>query len=261
MSIVTKPADEAVAPTSPTTSSIALPANETPGRVKLPLISIIIPAYNEQAHIDEVLRRIVALDFAKQVVVVDDGSQDRTPELLRKWEDNPEVEVVYAPQNHGKGAAIRLGLQHTQGDIIMVHDADLEYRPEEMRPLLELIASGKAEVVYGSRFSGRIKGMAFKNWLANRILAIAANVLFRAHITDEATAYKAFRASVLKSIPLNCERFEFCPEVTAKVRKRGYKIVELPISYEGRTALQGKKIRMSDGFEALWTLIKYRFTN
>jgi len=244
----------AIAPTVP--ASI-----ETPAQVKLPLISIIIPAYNEEAHIDEVLRRIVVLDFPKQVVVVDDGSQDRTPELLRKWEDNPQVEVVYALKNQGKGAAIRLGLKHTQGDIIMVHDADLEYRPEEMRPLLELIAIGKAEVVYGSRFSGRIKGMALKNWLANRILAIAANLLFRAHITDEATAYKAFRADVLKSIPLNCERFEFCPEVTAKVRKRGYKIMELPITYEGRTALQGKKIKMRDGFEALWTLIKYRFIN
>ncbi len=243
-----------------TTPSVTLtPAADAAAKIKLPLVSIIIPAYNEEAHIEQVLRRIVVLDFDKQVVVVDDGSQDHTPELLHRWEDNPQVTVVYAPQNRGKGAAIRLGLQYTHGDIIMVHDADLEYRPEEMRPLLELIATGQSEVVYGSRFSGKIKGMAFKNWLANRILALAANVLFRARITDEATAYKAFRAEVLKSIPLRCERFEFCPEVTAKVRKRGYKIMEVPITYEGRTALQGKKIKMRDGFEALWTLIKYRF--
>ncbi len=223
------------------------------------LVSVIIPVYNEEAHVGEVLRRILAVDFTKELVVVDDGSTDGTRAILAQWERHPDVRIIYAPQNRGKGTAIRLGLREIVGEIVVVHDADLEYDSREMLPMLELIAQGRADVVYGSRFLGSVRGMKFQNWVANRLLAISANLLFRANITDEATAYKAFRTAILRTIKLNCTRFEFCPEVTAKVRKKGYKIVEVPIHYEGRTALQGKKIKLSDGFEAFWTLLKYRF--
>ncbi len=242
----------------PSVPAQGIPIAASPA-LRAQLVSVIIPVYNEEAHVGEVLRRILAVDFTKELVVVDDGSTDGTRAILAQWATHPDVRIIYAPQNRGKGAAIRLGLREIVGEIVVVHDADLEYDSREMLPMLELIAQGRADVVYGSRFLGSVRGMKFQNWVANRLLAVSANLLFRANITDEATAYKAFRTAILRTIKLNCTRFEFCPEVTAKVRKKGYKIVEVPIHYEGRTALQGKKIKLSDGFEAFWTLLKYRF--
>lgn len=226
-------------------------------------VSIIIPVYNELHSLPLVLRRV--LDAAlpegceKEVVIVDDGSTDGTTELLEQYRGAPLVVVHHSMVNFGKGAAIRIGLEKSSGDIILIQDGDLEYDPGDYRKILEPITGGTAAVVYGSRFHGRPAGMRRANWIANRILTLAANLLYGARITDEATAYKAFRAGLLKSIRLSCMRFEFCPEVTAKIRRLGERIHEVPISYNARGILEGKKIRWYDGVHALWTLVKYRF--
>jgi glycosyltransferase involved in cell wall biosynthesis len=166
--------------------------------------------------------------------------------------------VHYSIVNFGKGAAIRQGLARATGDIVLIQDGDLEYDPRDYVPIIEPLIQGKADVVYGSRFRGGVRGMKWSNWLANKILTWTSNAVFLAGITDEATAYKAFRADVLRSIRLSCVRFEFCPEVTAKVRRLGLRIEEVPISYNPRGVAEGKKIRWQDGCEAFWTLLKYR---
>lgn len=160
--------------------------------------------------------------------------------------------------NFGKGAAIRQGLARASGDMIIIQDGDLEYDPRDYIKVLEPLIHGNAKVVYGSRFRGGVHGMKWTNWTANKILTWTSNILFNAHITDEATAYKAFRREVVQTMRLGCVRFEFCPEFTAKVRRLGFEIAEVPISYNPRGVLEGKKIRWRDGFEALWTLLKYR---
>lgn len=222
-------------------------------------LSIIIPVYNEKANIAAVIDAVKTVELPKEIIVVDDGSTDGTSEILEHYKDDETIRIHSSMLNFGKGTAIRVGLKYVTGDIVVIQDADLEYDPQQIPKLIQPIVEGNAEVVYGSRFLGSIKGMKFANWLANRILIITANILYRAEITDEATCYKAFRADILKSLPLNCNRFEFCPEITAKLRKRGIKIFEVPIDYIGRTVVEGKKITWKDGFQALWTLIKYRF--
>ena len=169
------------------------------------------------------------------------------------------VVAHHSARNSGKGAAIRTGILLASGDIVLIQDGDLEYDPSDYARILEPIVKGEADIVYGSRFLGRPTGMALKNRIANRILTAAANLLYGARLTDEATAYKAFRASILRGMHLKCRRFEFCPEVTAKARRLGHRIREVPIAYNARGIAQGKKIRARDGFEALWTLIRYRF--
>lgn len=222
-------------------------------------LSIIIPVYNEKANIAAVIDAVKTVELPKEIIVVDDGSTDGTSEILEHYKDDETIRIHSSMLNFGKGTAIRVGLKYVTGDIVVIQDADLEYDPQQIPKLIQPIVEGNAEVVYGSRFLGSIKGMKFANWLANRILIITANILYHAEITDEATCYKAFRADILKSLPLNCNRFEFCPEITAKLRKRGIKIFEVPIDYIGRTVVEGKKITWKDGFQALWTLIKYRF--
>lgn len=222
-------------------------------------LSIIIPVYNEKANIAAVIDAVKTVDLPKEIIVVDDGSTDGTSEILESYKDDETIRIHSSVLNFGKGTAIRVGLKYVTGDIVVIQDADLEYDPQQIPELIKPIAEDKADVVYGSRFKGSIKGMKFANWLANRILVIAANVLYRAGISDEATCYKAFRADVIKSLQLKCTRFEFCPEVTAKVRKRGIPIHEIPIHYTGRTVAEGKKVTWKDGFEAIWVLIKYRF--
>jgi len=227
-------------------------------------ISIIIPVYNEFRTLPQVLERVSNAPLPpgceKEIIVVDDGSTDGTTGLLREVQTHGAVRAHHSVLNFGKGTAIRVGLRIATGDVILIQDGDLEYDPNDYAAVLKPIVNGRAGVVYGSRFTGNMQNMAWKNWLANRILTITANFLFGAQITDEATAYKAFRTDILRNMKLACRRFEFCPEVTAKVRRMGYTIREVPISYNARGILDGKKIRARDGFEALWTLIRYRFT-
>jgi dolichol-phosphate mannosyltransferase len=224
--------------------------------VKQPLLSIVIPVYNERDTIQATLKRIRALKVDHEIIVVDDASTDGTPQLLA---GEPGITLIRHAANEGKGAAIRSALGRVNGRIVAIQDADLEYDPSDLLRLIEPIRKSETRVVYGSRFLGRRPKMALPNYICNRLLALVTNLLYGARITDEATCYKVFDAELLCSLHLTCRRFEFCPEVTAKIRKQGERIVELPISYTPRSYDSGKKIRWWDGVEALWTLIRLRF--
>ncbi len=243
-------------------------------------LSVIIPVYNEAATLREILSRVRKVDIAiqvdfgpyshleqplrveKELIVVDDGSRDGSREIIREEETAGHIRAFYHSHNQGKGAAVRTGLQHASGDFIVVQDADLEYDPREYRVLLLPLLEGRARVVYGSRFrGGPTKAMFFTHMLGNRFLTLVTNILYDSIITDMETCYKCFCADVVRGIPLKARGFEFEPEITAKVLKRGYRIYEVPISYTGREFHEGKKISWRDGFKALWTLIKYRFVD
>jgi len=229
-------------------------------------LSIIIPAYNEEKTIQQLLRNVDAVDLSKykttkEIIIVDDGSRDKTVEKIQELE-KPYV-LIRQEKNKGKGAAIRRGIQQATGDIILIQDADLEYDPNDYGNLIEPIITGKAKVVYGSRrlqkTNVQYSGLSF--YLGGHMMTFLTNLLYNAAITDEPTCYKVFAADVLKSIQLQCKRFEFCPEITAKVLKRGIPIYEVPISYYPRSVKEGKKIRWKDGIEGIWTLFKYKFVD
>jgi len=230
-------------------------------------LSVIIPVYNEESTIGELLEKVLAVDIPKEIIVVDDGSHDKTIDILReKAKESDEVIKVHANEvNVGKGAAIRRGLLYVTGDVVLMQDADLELDPEEYHMIVAPFKSGVADVVYGSRFRERgyfwyYRHIPFMSRLVNWLLAGVVNMFWwKAHITDEATAYKAFRADLIKTLPLKCNRFEFCPEVTAHILNRGIKIREVAITYHPRTVAEGKKVTWKDGVIAFWTLFKYRF--
>jgi dolichol-phosphate mannosyltransferase len=224
-------------------------------------LSVLMPVYNESGTVLEIIRQIksVPLSIDREIIIVDDGSSDGTVALLQNLEDI-DIKVFLHKTNKGKGRAIRTALAHATGDIIIIQDADLEYDPQDYIPLLEPLLQGKASVVYGNR-RGRQKmekSYARYYW-GGRLITAITNLLYRTRIHDEPTCYKVFKRAVLEGIELNCEKFEFCPEVTAKVCKAGHTIHEVPISYNPRGFQQGKKINWQDGLQAIWTLIKYRF--
>ena len=228
-------------------------------------ISVIIPVYNEAGTVTETIARVRSSPVEKEIIVIDDASTDGTPDIVASlWQPSfgqgPDLRLIRQAHNQGKGAAIRRAIPEVTGDVVIIQDADLEYDPADYPILIAPILAGDADVVYGTR-APEFRGMRWPHRVFNWIAARLANLLYRARITDEATCYKVFRTDVLRSIPLKCRRFEFCPEITAKVRKRGLPIHEVPISYQARSVGAGKKIRWWDGIIALWTLIKYRFTN
>ena len=226
-----------------------------------PLLSVLVPVYNERATLEALLTRVLSVPVDKEVLVVDDGSHDGTREVLEALARRLPIRAYYHERNRGKGCAIRTALPEARGEIVIVQDADLEYDPEEYPNLIEPILSGEVNVVYGSRYLRHDNPLPFTHYKVGVLLLSAlANLLYGTRLTDEATCYKVFRASLIQSLPLRCMRFEFCPEVTARVAKRGERILEVPIRYHYRTRAQGKKIGWRDGFEAVWTLVRYRFT-
>lgn len=230
------------------------PATQAP-----PAVCVIVPALDEEETIAAVLDRVLALPIAKEVIVVNDGSTDRTGEILAGYADR--VTVLTNTGRTGKGSAIRQALQFATGEVVVIQDADLEYLPEELPLVVAPILSGTANVVLGTRFAhGLPPAMALPNKVVNVLLAWSVRLLFFRRITDEATCYKAVRRSVLMRMKLSCHRFEFCPEVIAKAIRLGEKIVEVPISYTPRSKTAGKKIRWTDAPEAFWTLLKHRFS-
>jgi glycosyltransferase involved in cell wall biosynthesis len=225
-------------------------------------VSLIIPIYNEAATIRELLERVEALPFAKQLVIVDDGSTDGTSEIVRELAPNhPHWQVISQP-NRGKGAAVRAAIPHLIGEIAVIQDADLEYDPIEVPGLIEPIERGAADVVFGSRLSGGRPQRAYLFWhlVGNRFLSLLANVLYNTTLSDIETGYKAFRTEILRSLDLRENTFAIEPELTARVCERKLRIYELPISYYGRTYAEGKKITWKDGLRAAWVLIRIRIT-
>ncbi|PIO05022.1 glycosyl transferase [Candidatus Woesearchaeota archaeon CG08_land_8_20_14_0_20_43_7] len=239
-------------------------------------LSVLIPAYNESSTIKELIEKVKKVPLRRygidmEIIVVDDGSKDDTVDIVKKIAG---VKLVKHKKNRGKGAAIRTAIEYATGDITIIQDADLEYDPKDYPMLIKPIIDGETKVVYGSRALQEVQKSANKRflksknenayhafYLGGKALTVISNILFNAKITDEPTCYKVFDTKLLKGLDLKCERFEFCPEVTAKVCKRGYKIKELPIRYYPRGFEEGKKIKFRDGIEAVWTLLKYRFVD
>lgn len=219
---------------------------------------MIVPVYNEAAHVDELLQAIQASPVKKEIIIVDDGSTDGTREKLRSMPLTNDITVVFHEKNCGKGAAIRSALRYARGEYVLIQDSDLEYDPRDYSALLQPLQENRANVVYGVRPDRPERGLRF--FLGAKFLTHLTNILYGAGIHDEATCYKVFRRSLISQIDLQCQRFEFCPEVTAKLCRMGEKIAEVPISYQPRSTGEGKKIRYADGWLAIWTLLRYRFS-
>jgi glycosyltransferase involved in cell wall biosynthesis len=225
-----------------------------------PLLSVVMPVYNERATIEEIIGRVLAVPLRIELIVVDDGSTDGTRDRLTALQARHGFKLVLQPENGGKGAALRRGFEEVTGDLVIIQDADLEYSPEEFPELIALICQGRADVVYGSRFLGRHRVFLFTHYAGNRLLTLITNVLYNTMLSDMETCYKVMRAEVLRSFKLESPGFGIEPELTAKIFKRGYRVYEVPITYDGRGYEEGKKITWRDGLVALWILLKYRFT-
>lgn len=246
-----------------------------------PVLSVIIPVFNEQDNVQKLVGAVEQVGISKEIILVDDASTDGTTDVIRKniLPGARHIKYFRHEKNQGKGSAIRTGLEAVEGQIVLIQDADLEYSPSDYPRLIQPILDGKTQVVYGSRFLHINRRLFVWHWFQNRflgrhyeirylhhfigiqILNLLTNALYFANITDEATCYKVVKTSVLKDIKLRCRGFEFCPELTAKLLKKGHRIVEVPVTYHPRTRQQGKKLNWKHGFEAIWTLIKYRFVD
>ena len=223
-------------------------------------LSIIIPVYNEVKNISEIVKRVQATKLATEIIIVDDGSQDGTGEILQKLDGKRKIRVLLQGKNQGKGAAVVTGMQAAKGDVLLIQDADLEYDPRDYPALLKPIQEGLADVVYGSRFLGAAHRVTmFWHQLANQLLTLMTNILYDSILTDMETGYKVFRREVIEGMTIRAKRFNFEPEFTAKILKRKYRIFEVPITFNPRDYADGKKIKLKDAFEAVWALLKYRF--
>ena len=225
-----------------------------------PLLSVVMPVYNERTTVETIIRRVLTVPLRIQLIVVDDGSKDGSAEILDRLHKELSFSLVHQA-NAGKGAALRRGFAEATGDLVVIQDADLEYSPEEFPELIDLICKGHADVVFGSRFIGRHRVFLFTHYLGNRIVTLATNVLYNTMLTDMETCYKVMRIEVLRSFTVESNGFGIEPELTAKIFKRGYRVYEVPITYSGRGYDEGKKITWRAGFEALWVLLKYRFVD
>lgn len=225
-----------------------------------PLLSVVMPAFNEKETIEEIIRRVFAVPIRTQLIVVDDCSTDGTREILARLQPELGFTLLLQARNMGKGAALRRGFESVQGDLVVIQDADLEYSPEEFPELIELICQGRADVVYGSRFLGRHRVFLFTHYVGNCALTFLTNLLYNTMLTDMETCYKVMRTEVLRSMQLQSNGFGIEPELTAKIFKRGYRVYEVPITYDGRGYDEGKKIGWRDGVVALWVLLRYRFS-
>jgi len=225
-------------------------------------LSVIIPVYNEVQNINTIIKRVQDTKLATEIVIVDDGSTDGTREVLQKTDGKKKVRVILHEKNQGKGAAVVTGMKAAQGDILLIQDADLEYDPRDYPTLLKPIQEGVADVVYGSRFlGGPHRVTMFWHQVANKLLTLMTNILYDSILTDMETGYKVFRRKVIEGMTIKAKSFNFEPEFTAKILKRKHRIYEVPISFNPRDYTEGKKIKLHDAFEAVWTLIKYRFMN
>lgn len=225
-------------------------------------VTILVPIYNEKTTLMTLLENIKSASFCnleKEVILIDDASTDGTLELLKKLEK--DYKIYYHKKNQGKGAALRTGIEHATGDIVVIQDADLEYSPKDYEELLKLIIADKADVVYGSRLTGSKPSRSFMytHLLGNKFLTLLTNILYGTTLTDMETCYKAFKSEVIKDIKIKSNRFDFEPEITAKIAKKKVRLYEVPISYYGREYHEGKKITWKDGFQAIWALIRFRF--
>jgi dolichol-phosphate mannosyltransferase len=224
-------------------------------------LSVIIPVYNEEKTLTVIIKKVEAISLEKEIIIVDDGSTDRTPEILQQYKHKKNFTILTHRSNQGKGMAVRSGIKHVAGDITIIQDADLEYDPKDYMKLIEPMRDGKELVIYGARRPLGLSSVHLSSYLAAKFLSFLTNILYKQKLTDEPTCYKVFDSNLLKSIVLRCKGFEFDPEITAKVARRGITIKEIPVSYYPRKFTEGKKIRLIDGIIAVWVLLRYRFVN